>query len=276
MRGGERWLLLPAVLVMGALFGGGLIWAAAESLGLATAHTDPGFDAYRRAISSPGFLAGLSMSLWIAGASTFLSAGLGLAVALAVRDALSRPGPSLLLWLPLPVPHLIAGVLIIVTLGGGGHLARVLDGFTPLSLHGPWALGAILAYVWKETPFIALFVAGHLQTLPRGLDGTARVLGASPAQTFRRVTWPLIRPSLLAAAAITFLFSFGAFEVPFLFGISHPIPLPVLAHQAYMSTALVDRPLAMAIDILLALSSAALALLCLAAWNWSRKKVGAK
>lgn len=259
-------LLFPAAVTMALLVGGGLGWALWESL------REPG--SFRAAFTHPGFLPGLAVSLWIAAASTLISTLLALPLALwiAARGATRRQW--LALWLPLPVPHVIAAVMVGLLLGSGSVLQRLLGVEPPFSIYGPWAAGAILAFVWKEVPFISIFLLGHLASLPRDLTRTAAGLGASSWQTVRWVLWPLLRPSVVVAAGIVFLFSFAAYEVPFLFGISHPLPLPVLAHQFYLSADPAARPVALALDLLMALCSALLACVLFALWRAAQARRG--
>jgi putative spermidine/putrescine transport system permease protein len=135
-----------------------------------------------------------------------------------------------------------------------GVIAR--PGEFPALVHDPRAIGIILAYVWKEVPFIGLVLLAQMQALGQDHESVARSLGASRWQAFRHVLLPMILPGLLAACVIVLAFTFGAYEVPLLLGASHPQALPVLAFRTYTDVDLAARPEAMAMAVVIALLSA--------------------
>ncbi|KAF0108967.1 MAG: thiamine transport system permease protein [Anaerolineaceae bacterium] len=80
-------------------------------------------------------------------------------------------------------------------------------------------LGAILlAHVFYNTTIVVRMAGNALAHLDPRLDQAARSLGADPPRLFWRVTLPLLRPSLLAAALLVFLFDFTSFGVVLLLG----------------------------------------------------------
>ncbi len=265
------WLLAPVLLVLGGLFLTALGLTLIRSfrympvLGL----TEPDLAAYAAIVTSPGFLASLGLSLWIALASTSLSAVLALASALLLRQTF--PGRRLigfLFQMNLTVPHVVGAVGILYLVSQSGAFARLAyagglitaPGQFPALTHDPLAIGVILLYVWKEVPFITLILLANLQTIGVDHEATARSLGASPWQTFRHVTLPMLRPGLLAASALVFAFAFGAYEIPLLLGASSPKALPVLAWQSHTDVDLAARPEAAAMAVVIALIGLALLL----------------
>ena len=130
----------------------------------------------------------------------------------------------------------------------------------PALLYDPYSVGIILTYVWKEMPFIALVVLAALRGVAGELEEVARTLGANAWQRFWYVVFPVISPGIIAASLIVFAFTFGAFEVPYLLGKSYPTILPVMAYNEYRDLDLIfARPVAMAINILIALITAIIA-----------------
>jgi putative spermidine/putrescine transport system permease protein len=109
--------------------------------------------------------------------------------------------------------------------------------------------------VWKEVPFIALVVLASLRGVAGELEDVARTLGANAWQRFWYVVFP--------ASLIVFAFTFGAFEVPYLLGKTYPTILPVMAYNEYRDIELTARPVAMAINVLIALITAVFAALYL-------------
>lgn len=169
--------------------------------------------------------------------------------------------------LPITIPHLVAAVgiaLVVSQTGLGARLAAALGLIGeprefPALLYDRYSIGIILTYVWKEMPFIALVVLASLRGVAGELEEVARTLGASAWQRFWYVVFPVISPGIVAASLIVFAFTFGAFEVPFLLGKSYPTILPVMAYNEYRDLDLAARPIAMAINILIAIVTATIA-----------------
>ena len=261
-------LLTPALLVVGVLFAGGLISALVQSLGYmpAIGQTTISLDAYRKVLTDGDFLSSLFLTLYVAGASTSISTVLAVLAALALRKSSGRVS-SVVFQLPITIPHLVAAVGIALVVSQTGLGARVADALGligqprdfPALLYDKYSIGIILTYVWKETPFIALVVLASLRGVAAELEDVARTLGAGAWQRFWYVIFPVISPGIVAASLIVFAFTFGAFEVPFLLGKSYPTILPVTAYNEYRDIELTSRPIAMAINILISLVTAAFA-----------------
>ncbi|HEY6919407.1 MAG TPA: ABC transporter permease subunit [Tabrizicola sp.] len=256
-------MLAPVFLVLGGLFLMGLGLTLLRSLRYmpAVGLTSPDLAAYAAILTAPGFLRSLALSLWIATASTLLSAVLALAAALLLRQ--SFPGRALisfLVQLNLTIPHIVGAIGILYLVSQSGSFARLAHAIGlisgpqdfPALTHDPWAIGIILLYVWKEVPFITLILLANLQTLGEDHEAVARTLGASRWQAFRHVLLPMLMPGLAAASALVFAFAFGAYEVPLLLGQHAPKALPVLAWQASTDTDLARRPEAMAMAMVIA------------------------
>jgi putative spermidine/putrescine transport system permease protein len=256
-------LLAPAIVLLGGLF------LAALGLGLlrslrympAIGLTEPDFAAYAAILSAPGFLASLFLSLWIAGASTLISAALAVAAALLLRETF--PGRKLigiLFQLNLTIPHVVGALGILYLFSQSGSFARLAHaaglisapGEFPALTHDPFAIGIILQYVWKEVPFIGLILLANLQTIGPDHEAAARSLGASRWQAFAHVLLPLLMPGLAAASAVVFAFALGAYEIPLILGAHAPEALPVLAWQSFTDVDLAARPEAYAMSMLIA------------------------
>ena len=261
-------LLAPALAVIGVLFVGGLGVSVVQSLGYVPAigMTDPSLDAYRRILTQDDFLDSLALTFYVAGASTGISTVLAVLAALALRRSSGRIS-AVVFQLPITIPHLVAAVgiaLVVGQTGLGARLAAALGligepGEFPALLYDRYSLGIILTYVWKEVPFIALVVLASLRGVATELEDVARTLGAGAWQRFWYVVFPVISPSVVAASLLVFAFTFGAFEVPYLLGKSYPTILPVAAYNEYREIDLAARPVAMAINVLIAVVTGAVA-----------------
>ncbi len=261
-------LLAPALIVIGVLFVGGLYAALIQSLGYlpAIGQTEVSLDAYREVLGSRDFLNSLLLTVYVAGVSTVLSTAFAVLAALALRRSAGRIS-AVVFQVPITIPHLVAAVgiaLVVSQTGLGARLAAALGligepAEFPALLYDRYSVGIILTYVWKEVPFVALVVMASLRGVAAELEDVARTLGAGAWQRFWYVVFPVISPAVVAASLIVFAFTFGAFEVPYLLGKTYPTILPVMAYNEYRDTDLAARPVAMAINVLVTLVTAAVA-----------------
>lgn len=259
-------LLAPALAVIIVLFFGGLAVGLLRSfnympvIGL----TEPNLDAYK-SLLTPAVLRSLGLTFYIAATSTVIATLLAVATALQLRRSFpGRSMASILVQLNLTIPHLVGAIGILYLFSQAGSFARLAHDFAliakpadfPALVFDPYAIGVILTYVWKEVPFITVITLATLQALGDDHETIARTLGATRWQAFRHVLLPQIMPGVLAASAIVFAFTFGAYEIPALLGASHPQTLPVMAYRSFTDVDLAARPQAMALAMLIALVSA--------------------
>jgi putative spermidine/putrescine transport system permease protein len=256
-------LMLPAVGVVGVLFGGGLIFAFLQSIGaiglLGTGQIS--LDAYRAALTNPEFLRSLSLSFYIAivatGVSTVFSIGLAMLLRTAGRWA------SFACQVTLPIPHLVGIVGVLLLLSPSGLLSRLLyalgliqsDQDFPLLVNDAANVGVLLHFFWQEIPFMTLILLAVLRGMNPAYEIQARALGASPWQCFWNITLPMMKSGILSSSLIVFGYIFASFEVPFLLGSTRPRTLPVLVYRAFTDSDLTRRPEAIALGIILSLVS---------------------
>jgi len=256
-------LLLPALFVVLLLFGGGLALGLLQGLG---GMPVAGFDGFTirhfgHVIQDPDFLKSLGLTFYIALTSTAIALCLGVAAALALISLAGLyPLVHFIFQIPLTVPHLVIAVSVVFMMSPTGLLSRIAKAMGmigsssafPLLINDTWGIGIIVAYVWKEIPFIALMVVAVLKNAGLEMLVVGRTLKAGPWQRFRYIILPLIAPGLGAAGLIVFAFTFGAFEVPFLLGRTHPMMLPVWAYKNYSDVDLMARPEGIATGIIIA------------------------
>lgn len=260
-------LLAPALLIIGVLFGGGLLIGLMRSfnympvIGL----TRPNLDAYIAVFTDRNFYLSFLLTFHIAFTSTVLSAIIAIGAALLLRRTfLGRGAINFLFQLNLTVPHIVGAVGILYLFSQSGSFARLgyhtgmisRPADFPALVFDPYAIGIILQYIWKEVPFIGVIVLANMQAIGQDYESVGRSLGATKWQSFRHVLLPLIFPGVVSASVMVFAFTFGAYEIPALLGASHPQALPVLAYKAYTDVDLAARPQAMAMAIIIACLSA--------------------
>lgn len=118
--------------------------------------------------------------------------------------------------------------------------------FVALGWHD--SIGAILAaHVFFNTAVVVRTVGALWARLDPDLVGAARTLGLSPWQAFRRVTLPLLKPSIAAASSIVFLFTFTSFGVVLILGGFQYATLEVEIYRQAVS--LFDLPLAASLAV---------------------------
>lgn len=154
--------------------------------------------------------------------SAIFATALGLALALLVArtDFKLKKALRALSILPIITPPFVVGVAIIVLFGRSGVITvEVAEwiGVRP----GRWVYGLpgiLLAQVLAFTPVTFLVLLGTLEAINPTLEEASGTLGASPFATFRKITWPLLRPGLAAAFLLAFIESLADFGNPLVLG----------------------------------------------------------
>ncbi len=249
-------LLLPFLLLTALILASALI-VLVQSLGYIPAFDlhDFSLDYYLSVLSDPDLLASLGVSLRTAFWSTVFSVLLGTAIAAAlVYTNKTKGGLLSVVRLPILVPHMVVAMFMVTLFSQTGLLARgaaalgLITDHTqfPQLLYTESYWGVIVAYLWKEAPFVAYYVLSLMASVSHSLGEAAENLGASPLRSFFQITLPLTMPSICNAALIIFIFAFGGYELPFLLGSTLPRALPVQAYIDFASPDLRFRPYAMA------------------------------
>lgn len=162
-------------------------------------------------------------SLWISLASVVLAGVIGVPLAF-VFERLEFPGRRLLgalVALPVVMPPLVGVIAFLFLYGESGIVPRVIGMVlgldrSPWRLHGAGAI--LLVHAYSMYVYFYLFSRAGLARLDESMVEAAASLGASRWKTLRRVTVPLLRPQIAAAALLTFMTSLGSFSAPYIFG----------------------------------------------------------
>jgi molybdate transport system permease protein len=214
----------------------------------------------------------VSLSLLVGGAATI--AVLPVAFGLAWLLARGRfPGKVLLdavIHLPLVLPPVVTGWLLLLAFAPAGPLGQVL-GWFGVSVLFRWT-GAAIAAAVMALPLTVRAIRLSIEAVDRRLEEAARTLGATPARVFATVTLPLAVPGVLAGAVLGFARSIGEFGATITFvsnvpGETETLPLAIYAAlQRPGAEATVWRLAAISV----AISLAALVISELLARRWSR------
>jgi spermidine/putrescine transport system permease protein len=159
------------------------------------------FQNYLDVWSRPDVTNPMVQSLIVAIVSTIIATLLGTLIALALtryRFA-GRDTTNILIFLPMATPEIILGASLLslwVSLGVSRSLATI-----------------IVAHVMFNISYVVVTVRARLQGFDRGLEEAAMDLGADEWATFRKVTFPLIFPGILAAALLAFALSIDDYVI---------------------------------------------------------------
>jgi molybdate transport system permease protein len=184
-------------------------------------------------LAEPEVRLALRLSLLTATVATGFSLVLGVPLAWVLARA-RGPFAGLLralVTLPLVLPPVVGGVALLLALGRRGLLGRYLDAWFGLTLPFSTA-GVVIAETFVAMPFLIVTVEGALRSADPGLAEAAATLGSTPFATFRRVTLPLIGPSLLAGSILCWARALGEFGATITFagnapGVTETLPLAV-------------------------------------------------
>lgn len=242
----------PAVMVVLALFAVALVALPLAGLLWRTPWPDLG-----ELLTSEVVVDALRLSL----ITSFAATGLSLVVGVPLAWLLARvdfPGRSIvrgLVLLPLILPPVVGGAALLFALGRRGLLGEPLYEASGLVL--PFSTGgAVLAAAFVAMPFLVITVEGALRNLDERYEGAAASLGAGTWTVLRRVTLPMITPSIMAGLALTWARAFGEFGATITFagnlaGRTQTLPLAVFV--ALES----NRDVAVAISLLMVVVSLA-------------------
>ena len=157
-------------------------------------------------------LSALRLSLAVATRSV----GFSLLPAIAIAWLLTRrrvPGRTLLdafVHLPLVLPPVVVGYLLLLLLGARGPIGHVLNDYLGIRLVFS-TTGAALATAVMSFPLMVRAMRLALEGVDTGLEQAARTLGAGPWDRFLTITLPLMLPGVLAGAVTAFAAGLGEF-----------------------------------------------------------------
>jgi molybdate transport system permease protein len=207
-------------------------------------------------LSAPGALTALRLSLVCSFAALAVATVLGVPLAWVLARVPFR-GRSIvraLIILPMVLPPVVGGVALLLAFGRRGVLGQWLDRVAGLTLPFSTA-GAVMAETFVAMPFLILAVEAGLRTMDGRYEEAAATLGAGRWTTFRRVTVPLIAPSLLSGMALCWARALGEFGATITFagnlpGSTQTMPLAVyLALQNDSGTAIALSAVMLAVSL---------------------------
>jgi spermidine/putrescine transport system permease protein len=156
---------------------------------------------WENAFSIPDLNDAMLTSFQLAALATAASTAIGtlMAIALVRHRFFGRRASNLLIILPMATPEIVIGASLLSMF----LIYSVPLGFTSL----------LIAHIMFSISFVVVVVRSRLIGFDRSIEDAAADLGATPVETFRYVTLPLLAPGVLAAALLAFALSVDDFIV---------------------------------------------------------------
>lgn len=195
----------------------GLLWRAPWSSAWDTLNTDEARDALRLSLITSLCATGLALVL-----------GVPLAWVQARVDYPGKRFVRALTTLPMVLPPVVGGVALLLAFGRRGVVGSELD---RVGVNLPFTTaGAVVAEAFVAMPFLVLTLEAAFHSADRRLEDAARTLGASRFTVFRRVTLPLVMPSVVAGTVLCWARALGEFGATITFagnlqGVTQTLPL---------------------------------------------------
>jgi molybdate transport system permease protein len=152
----------------------------------------------------------LSLQVAVVAVAGSLPIGLLVAWLLARREFPGKTIVNGLVHLPLILPPVVVGYLLLVVLGRRGPLGAWLYDVFGITIAFTWK-GAAIASAVMAFPLMVRAIRLSLESVDRRLEHAARTLGASPLRVFLTVTLPLTLPGILTGVVLGFARSMGEF-----------------------------------------------------------------
>ncbi|MFB6114438.1 MAG: ABC transporter permease [Halodesulfurarchaeum sp.] len=186
------------------------------------------------AFVDPAVLGAVKYSLLTAPVSTAIATTFGVPLAYVLSRS-TFPGKIVveaLVVLPLVMPPVVGGVMLLSGFGPFTPLGAVAAAAN-IQLTGS-VVGIVLAQTFVASPFVVITARSGFDAIDEEIEQAARSLGKGPIETFRLVSLPLARGSILAGVVLTFARALGEFGATMMTAY-HPQTMPTQIWVAFVS-----------------------------------------
>jgi multiple sugar transport system permease protein len=231
-------LIAPAVVFLAAFF----LLPLGQTIALSfEAGGKLGLDNYARMAGDLNFTLALRNTFLLV--ITVVPIQVALALMMGTMLQKMTRGRDLVLWvwtIPLGVSDLAAGLVWLAVLQDSGYLNSAFHALGLIDGPRSWLnaeapvtlfLGVVAAEVWRATAIVLVILVAGLQLIPKEYGEAAEVFGASPWVKFRKITLPLLKPSLQSALILRTVLAFEVFAVVYAIGGRN---MPILVGEAYV------------------------------------------
>jgi molybdate transport system permease protein len=221
---------------------------------------------------SPDEWIAVRLSLRIAFVATLVALPLGVAVAwlLARKNFWGKALLDGLVHLPLVLPPVVVGYLLLISFGRRGPIGAVLADYFGIVFSFRWT-GAALACGVMGFPLLVRPIRLALEAIDRRLEDAASTLGADQFWVFLTVTLPLALPGLIAGMVLCFAKALGEFGATITFVSNIPGETQTISAAIYTFTQVPGGDTAAARLVLVAI---VLSLIALVASEWLARRAG--
>ena len=231
---GRLWsfaLVAPALAVVGLLF----VYPLGFSLVTSFEGETPGTWTIANFVKAFDFYSNdILFTVIIVGLSTLLIGFFAIAIGGYLTLGENETAVAILKWLyrwPLFIPFIVAGQLMRTFLAKNGLMNNILVGagvLEPIQTTSflDWR-GIVITFVWKQTPFVTLLVAGAMASLDRATIEAARNLGAGRIRILVEIVMPQVRPTIVVGLILSFVVMMSVLSVPIMINAQTPTMLTV-------------------------------------------------
>ncbi len=213
---------------------------------------------------------GLSLKVSLTATAAMLPFAFGLAYVLA---RVRFPGKILLdalIHLPLVIPPVVTGYLLLLLFGRNGPIGAWLEHWFGVTVMFRWTGAAIAAGI-MALPLVVRAIRLSIEAVDTRLEGAARTLGASRLRAFLTITLPLSLPGVIAGAVLGFAKSVGEFGATITFVSNIPGETRTLSVAIYSALQVPGAEFSVA---RLAVLSVLVSLAALIASEWLARRIG--
>jgi molybdate transport system permease protein len=186
---------------------------------------------------SPQDWTAVALSLRIATVATLVSLPFGIAIAtlLARRNFWGKTLVDAVIYLPLVLPPVVTGYLLLITLGRHAPVGAFLADHFGIVFAFRWT-GAVISCGVMAFPLMVRAIRLSIEAIDRRLEDAAATLGAGPFWNFATVTLPLALPGIIAGAMLAFARALGEFGATITFVSNIPGETQTISAAIYTLT----------------------------------------
>lgn len=209
---------------------------------------------HQRGFGTPGLLGALYVSVVTSTISVTLIAVLGIPLAYVLARSQSRLATfvGVVVQLPLAMPPLMSGILLVELVGPYTALGKAFGGHLTDSM-----VGVVLAQTFVASPFLVVTARSAFAAVDRSVMEHAATLGHRELARFRRVSLPIAGPGIRAGLVLSWLRAFGEYGATVVLAY-HPYTLPVYTYVQFSSVGIPTTQAPTALGLMVAAAVAAL------------------
>lgn len=221
----KYWFEIVLVLPMSLYILGFTIAPIFQSIAMGFQDSTTGtftLDNYKYLFGRPNFIKSITNTIFTALVSLCFQLVLGLGIAMVLKTAFKGKGiVRALVLMPMGIPTLVSGVIALYIFGSSGYLNEVLFRLGLITTPIDWTSGGIrgllvviLADTWKVLPTMILLLLSGLESISGDLYEAGSIDGATAWYAFKKITLPLLKPTVTMALLFRAVDAFRIFELP--------------------------------------------------------------